>query len=83
MCGCRAAATADQVQQSIAGKIAQDFGHVSRGVVILAQFIGQPGIGIQADRAVGYTGKFLDPRTDFGGAEGTVQTDRKGPGMTY
>ena len=42
----RAAATADDVEQSFGGVVAQHAGHVLRRVVVLAKLVGQPGVGV-------------------------------------
>jgi hypothetical protein len=48
-----AAAAADQVQQAILGEAAQGGGHLFRRLVVLAEGVGQAGVGMRADVAVG------------------------------
>ncbi len=71
----RAAAAADHVDETAAGEFAQVPGHEFRGVVVAAEFVGQSGVGIDADVDRGNGGDFLDVLAQFLDAEGTVETD--------
>ena len=79
--GSCATATSDDIEQALIGKFCDHRSHVFRRIVIFAQLIGQPRVGIKADRAIRDPGQFHDPGPDFPGAQGTVQTDCKGPGV--
>ncbi len=63
-------------------KSAEYLRHVLGRVVVFAEFVGQAGVGIEADRAVGDPRQFLDPGSDFGGAERAVQARRRRGGVT-
>ena len=78
-----AAAAADDIDQSGAGEFAEQFGHVVRAFVVIAEFIRQAGIRIGADESIGDAAKFLDMRAHFGGAERTVQPDGDRIGMLH
>ena len=48
-----AAAAADDVDEAAGGELADVVAHLLGGLVVLAELVGQPGIGVGADEAVG------------------------------
>ena len=64
--GRRGAATAaDQIQVAALAEIAQFAAHVVGGFVVLAEFIGQAGIEMAADIALGHVRQFFKEGPDF------------------
>ena len=78
----RAATAADHVDETAVGEFAQLLGHEFRGVVVAAEFVGQSGIGIDADVDRGDGGDFLDVLAQFLDPQRAVETnaDRVGVG---
>ncbi len=54
-----------------------------RRLVILAEFVGQAGIGIGADQRVGDAAELVDMRAHFLGAERAVEPDRQRRGVAH
>ena len=79
----RAAAAADDIDQPLAGEILDLRGHEFRALVILAEFIGQAGIGIGADKRVGDAGNLRQMRAHGVGAERAVEADGERTGMAH
>ena len=75
MVGRGAAAAADDIHQARIGKLAKQFGHVVRALVVIAKLVRQAGIRIGADEGIGDAAEFLDMRAHFGGAERAVEAD--------
>ncbi len=71
------AAAADQVQQAIFGEASQGTGHVLRRFVVLAEGIGQAGIGVCADITAGDLCKGFHVRAHGIGTQRAVQSDRQ------
>ena len=72
--GC-AAAAANDVHESVLGKIAQLLGDFLRRLVILTEFVRQPGVGIAGNVRVGDICQRFQIRTHFRRAERAVQPD--------
>ena len=64
----RAATPADDVEKAAARKLFQDPRHVFRRLVVRAEFIGQTGVGMDADMGVGNVGKLLNMAAQVLGA---------------
>ena len=77
----RATTAADHIDETAVGEFAQLFGHVFRRVVVLAEFVGQAGVGINADIDVGDGGDGLNVGAQIIHPEGAVEADADGPGM--
>jgi len=75
-----AAAAADDVDQAGLRELADQPRHVVRTLVILAEFIGQPGVRIGADQGVGDAADVGDMGAQIFGAERAVEPDGDGPG---
>ncbi len=56
MLGARAAATADQVDETALRKFADDGGHLLRRLVVFAELVRQPGVGIGTNARIGNPG---------------------------
>ena len=65
----RAAAAPDDIDQPLLGEAADLGGHGLGRLVILAEFIGQAGIGIGADEGIGDRGKLRQMRPHRRGAQ--------------
>ena len=83
MLGRRAAAAADDIDEALARKAADLRGHELRALVIVAEFVGQAGIGIGADEGVGDVGELGQMRAHRVGAERAVEADGEGPGVAH
>ena len=77
-----AAAAADDVDQAALRELADQAGHVFRAFVVLAEFIGQPGVRIGADQGVGDTADIGDVGAQILGAKRAVEADGNGPRVT-
>ena len=78
-----AAAAADDVDQAVAGKLPDNAGHVLGRFVILAEFVGQAGIGIGAHQRVGDAAEIGDMGAHVLGAERAVEADAGRLGMAH
>ena len=81
MVGRGAAAAADDVDQAGLREFADQPGHEFRALVILAEFIGQSGVGIGADQRVGDAADVGDMGAQILGAERAVEADGDRPGV--
>ena len=70
-----AAAAAEQVDQRLAGELAEHGGHLVRRLVVLPELVGQPGVGVGGDEAVGDAGQLGDVGPQVGGTERAVEPD--------
>ena len=77
-----AATTAHHIDPTFLGKITHQRCHLGPGLIVATEGIGETGIGVAADVAVGDARKFLDVGTHLGGTEGAVDADGKRFGMT-
>ena len=78
-----AAAPADQVDQTCAGELREHLRHLVRRLVVLTEGVGQPGVGVARDEAVGDPRELGQVGADLGGAEGAVEADRQRPGVAH
>ena len=78
-----AAAAADEVDQSRAGELAEHRGHLVRRLVVLAERVGQAGVGVAGDEAVGHPGELREVGADLGGAQRAVQADGQRAGVPH
>ena len=76
-----AAAAADDVDEAGSGEFADQPGHEFRALVVLAEFVGQAGIGIGADQRVGDAADVGDMGAQILGAERAVEADGDRPGV--
>ena len=76
-----AAAAADDVDEAGRGEFADQSGHGVRAFVIMAEFVGQAGVGIGADERVGDASEFGDVGAHLFGAERAIEPDRQRRGM--
>ena len=81
--GRRAAAPADDVDQAGGGELADDARHRLGGLVVLAEGVGQPGVRVGRDEAVGDAGELRDVGAQLTGAERAVEADRQGAGVAH
>jgi hypothetical protein len=72
-----AAAATEDVDQAGVGELADDRGHLVGGLVVLAEGVGQPGVGVAGDEAVGEPAQLGDVLTHLGGTERAVEADRQ------
>ena len=71
-----AAAAADDVDASRCSANSRDLrGHVVRRLVVLAELVGQAGVGVGADIGIGDPRQLLDVRPQLVGAQGAVEPD--------
>ncbi len=54
-----AAAAAHHVEPAVAGELAHDLGHLLGGLIVATKLVGQPGVGVAAQVAVGQVGQLL------------------------
>ena len=78
-----AAAPADEVDQARAGELREHRRHLVGGLVVLTEGVGQPGVGVAGDEAVGDPRELGQVGADLGRAEGAVQADRQRPGVAH
>ena len=74
-----AAAAADQVDQAGGGELAEHGGHLVGRLVVLAELVGQPGVGVGGDEAVGDPGQLGDVGPQLGRAQRAVEADDERP----
>jgi len=79
--GSRAAAAADDVDQARLAVLAQDLGGLRRALVVLAEGVRQPRVGVGAHVAIGDRGQLLDVGAQQAAAERTVQAHEQWLGM--
>ncbi len=79
----RATATANDVDEAVAGKTLHLTRHHLRRFVILAELVRQAGIGIGADEGIGDIGQFLQMRTHGVRTKRAVQADGEGVGVAH
>ncbi len=77
----RAAAAADDIDESGAREFADQLRHIFRALVIEAEFIGQAGVGEGADARVGDAADLGDMLAHLARAERAVEADREGLGV--
>ena len=73
----RAAAAADDVDQTVLRPAFEQARHEFGALVILAHLVGKTGIGIDADIRVGDMRDLIDRRPELLGAEGAIEPDRE------
>ncbi len=83
MIGRGAAAAADDVDEAGFREFADQPRHIFRALVVLAEFVGQPGVRIGADQRVGDAADVGDMRAQILGAERAVEADRDGSGVAH
>ena len=71
-----AAAAADEVDEAGLGELADDRGGLLRRLVVLAEGVGQPGVGVAGDERVGDPRHLGDVGPHLLGAERAVEADR-------
>ncbi len=72
-----AAAAADNVDEARVGELADQRRHGFRALVVAAEFVRQPGIGIGADERIGDAPEFGDVSPHLPRAERAIESDRK------
>ena len=77
----RSATPARQVDPAVGGELAEHFRHVFRRIVVLAEFVGQPGIGVNAHGKFRNAGQFFHVGAQFGGAQRAVEADEQRLGV--
>ena len=75
--GRRAAAAADEVDETRLGELADDAGGLVGRLVVLTEGVGQPGVGVAGDERVGQPRHLGDVGPHLLGAEGAVEPDRE------
>ena len=83
MVGRGAAAAADHVDQAGRGEFAEQLGHVFRALVVIAEFVGQPGVRIGAHERVGEAADFGDMGAHLARAQRAVQADGDRVGVAH
>ena len=78
-CRRRPAAAADQVHQPVLRELAEHGRHLLRRLVVLAEFVGQPGVGVGAHVDRRHPGELLDVLAQSAGAQRTVESDAERP----
>ncbi len=81
MVGGGAAAAADDVEQALAGEFLDLRRHEVGALVVLAEGVGQAGIGIGAGEGIGDAGDLGEMRAHRLGAERAVEADGEGAGV--
>src|SRR5919112_4519692 len=81
MCWCGAAAAADQIDQAALSEFPQHPGHVFGCLVVLAELVGEPRIGVGAHECGSDSGKLLDVLPQGLRAEGAVQPNAEWASM--
>jgi len=76
-----AATAADDVEQAIDGVATQHAGHVLRRVVVLAELVGQTGVGVDVGVAVGNLRQGVGVVAEGGRAQGAVEADDERSGV--
>ena len=65
------------------GELAERRGHLVGGLVVLAERVGQAGVGVHGDEGVGEPAQLGDVGAQVGGAERAVQPDRERPDVAH
>ncbi|MFU0840978.1 MAG: hypothetical protein ACFWUJ_21250 [Pseudomonas fragi] len=78
-----AAAAADNVEKAALGEFFNDLGSFGRQFVVLAEFIGQAGVGVRRNVGAGLVRQFFEVRAQFAGAQGAVQAHGNRFGMGH
>ncbi len=78
-----AAAAADDVEETAGGELLDHRGHFCRRFVVLAEGIGQAGVGVGGHVGVGLVGQLFQIRAQVLGAQGAVQTYGDRLGMAH
>ena len=78
-----AAAAAEHVDQSVGGELTDDLGHLLRGLVVLTERVGQPGVRVAEGEAVRDAGQLGDVRPHVRRAQGTVEADGQWSGVPH
>ena len=78
-----AAAAADQVDEAGLGELADHRRGLLGRLVVLAERVGQTGVGIAGDEGVGDPAHLGDVGPHLGRAQGTVQPDRQRPDVAH
>ena len=79
--GCRSTTSPHQVDEAARGKFADDRCHVRGRLVVLTEFVRQPGIWVRADAGIGNPGQLRHVRPQILGAERAVQADHERLGV--
>ena len=72
-----------EVDQPGCGELAHDRGHGVGRLVVLAERVGQPGVGVARHEGVGHAGQLRGIRPHLVGAEGAVEPDRERAGVPH
>ena len=83
MIGRGAAAAADDIDETGCGEFADQPRHVFRALVVLAEFVGQAGVGIGAHQRIGDAADVGDMGAQILGAERAVEADGDRPGVAH
>src|SRR3974377_890465 len=81
--GRRATAAADHVDQASLGEFAEQLGHIFRALVVLTEFVRQPGVRISADEGIGDAADLSDVGAHLARAERAVETDGDRIGVAH
>ena len=76
-----AAAPADEVEEAGVGELREDRGRLVGRLVVLAEGVGQAGVGVDADERVGEPRQLGDVGAHVAGAEGAVEADGQRAGV--
>ena len=79
----RAAATADDIDDAIGGKVANLRGHRLGTFIILAERVGQAGVWVGADKCVCGIGDLRQVLAHGARAKGAIEADREGARMAH
>ena len=82
MLGRGAAAAADDIDEAGSGEFADQRRHGLRALVVVAEFVGQAGIGVGANERVGDAGKLGNVRAHLPRAERAIEPDRQRRGVS-
>ena len=78
-----AAAAADHVDQPGRGEFAEQFGHRLRALVVITEFVGQPGVRIGAHERIGEAAEFGDMGAHLARAQRAIQADGDRAGVAH
>ena len=83
MLRCRAAAPADDIDQSRFGEFAQEIRHIGGALVIVAELVRQAGVRVGAHKGVGQPAQLRDMRAHLTRTERAIEPDGDGPGVFH
>jgi len=78
-----AAAATDNIQETALGEFFNHLGGFGRQLIVLAEFVGQTGVGVSRDVGAGLVRQLFEVGAQLAGAQGAVQAHRNRLGVAH